>query len=355
MKRALITGITGQDGAYLAQLLLNKGYVVYGTFRRSSTPNFWRLQDLDIVDKVRLIPIELVDTTSITRAVTTSEPDEIYHLAAQSFVGISFEEPVGTGQVTGLGVTRVLEVVRQLNPRIRVYQASTSELYGNASRGGRPCNEASPLAPVSPYAAAKLYGYWMTRLYREAYGLFACNGMVFNHESPLRGLEFVTRKISNGVAKIALGLTDSLTLGNLKARRDWGYAPEYVEAIWLMLQQDKPDDYVIATGEARSVEEFAEEAFRLVGLDWRNHVRVDPALVRPIDVGFLQGDPQKAKEVLGWQARTRWGELVEIMVRLDLERWQRWVKGEKFPWDAPNYPEEAIYLLKQEPTRSTSR
>jgi len=266
MNRALITGVTGQDGAYLAKFLLDKGYQVFGTYRRLSTPNFWRLQYLDIFDKVDLIPADLLDTSSIVEAVKVAQPDEIYNLAAQSFVFASFEQPVGAGEITGLGVTRILEVIREINPNIRFYQASTSELYGRGSNV--PQTEDTPFQPSSPYASAKLYGYWVTRIYREGYNIFACNGILFNHESPLRGLEFVTRKISDGVAKIALGVDNKLGLGNLEAKRDWGYAPEYVESMWLILQQDQPDDYVIATGEAHSVREFAERAFAVAGLDW---------------------------------------------------------------------------------------
>lgn len=229
-KRALITGITGQDGAYLAKFLLDKGYQVFGTYRRLSTPNFWRLQYLDIFDKVNLIPADLIDAASVTEAIRISQPDEIYHLAAQSFVGASFEQPIGAGEITGLGVTRVLEAIREINAKIKLYQASTSELYGRGNI--EPQTEDTPFQPSSPYAAGKLYGYWVTRIYREGYGIFACNGILFNHESPLRGLEFVSRKISNTVAKIALGLEKELRLGNLEAKRDWGYAPEYVESIW---------------------------------------------------------------------------------------------------------------------------
>ena len=338
MKRALITGITGQDGAYLAQFLLDKGYQVYGTYRRLSTPNFWRLQYLDVFDKVNLIPADLLDTSSIVEAVRVAQPDEIYHLAAQSFVFASFEQPVGAGEITGLGVTRILEVIREINPSIRFYQASTSELYGRGST--IPQTESTSFQPSSPYAAAKLYGYWVTRIYREGYGIFACNGILFNHESPLRGLEFVTRKISNAVAKIALGVDKELRLGNLEAKRDWGYAPEYVESMWLILQQDKPDDYVIATGEAHPVREFAERAFTVAGLDWEKYVKVDERFLRPLDVNFLQGDYSKAREKLGWQPKVKFDKLAEIMVREDLNRWGRWLKGEKFPWDAPNYPSE---------------
>jgi len=344
MERALITGITGQDGAYLAQFLLNKGYQVYGTYRRISTPNFWRLQYLDIFDKVNLIPADLLDTSSIVEAVKVSQPDEIYHLAAQSFVFASFEQPVGAGEITGLGVTRILEVIREINPKIKFYQASTSELYG---RGNIiPQTEKTPFQPSSPYAAAKLYGHWVTRIYREGYGIFACNGILFNHESPLRGLEFVTRKISNAVAKIALGVDNKLRLGNLEAKRDWGYAPEYVESMWLILQQDEPDDYVIATGQTHSVREFVEKAFTVVGLDWQKYIKVDERFLRPLDVDFLQGDYSKAREKLGWQPQVKFNKLAEIMVGEDLSRWKRWLKGERFPWDAPNYPSEDRILSR---------
>jgi len=345
MKRALITGITGQDGAYLAKFLLEKGYEVYGTYRRQSSPNFWRLQYLEIFDKVNLIPIDLTDTSSILEAIKISEPDEVYHLAAQSFVGASFETPIATGDVSGLAVTRILEVIRQVNPEIKFYQASTSELYGN-SRSEGLLDEETQFRPASPYAAAKLYGYWITRIYREAYGIFAVNGILFNHESPLRGLEFVTRKISNAVAKIALGLEKELRLGNLEAKRDWGYAPEYVESMWLMLQQDEPDDYVIATGEAHSVKEFCEIAFNIVGLDLQEYVKVDKRFMRPLDVNYLCGDYSKAKKKLGWKPRTKFKQLVKIMVDEDLNRWERWLNGEKFPWDAPNYPSEYKILTR---------
>ena len=344
-KRALITGITGQDGAYLAKFLLKKGYEVYGTYRRLSSPNFWRLQYLGIFDKINLIPVDLSDTGSILEAIKVAEPDEVYHLAAQSFVGASFETPIATGDISGLAVTRILEVIRQINPEIKFYQASTSELYGN-SRSEGLLNEDTPFRPASPYAAAKLYGYWITRIYREAYGIFAVNGILFNHESPLRGLEFVTRKISNAVAKIALGLEKELRLGNLDAKRDWGYAPEYVESMWLMLQQDEPDDYVIATGEAHSVREFCEIAFDVVGLDWQEYVKVDKRFMRPLDVNYLCGDYSKAKKKLGWEPRTKFKQLVKIMVKEDLNRWERWLNGEKFPWDAPNYPSEYRILTR---------
>lgn len=343
-KTALITGLTGQDGAYLAKFLLEKGYKVFGTFRRLSTPNFWRLQYLDIFDEVELIPADLVDAASLTEAIRISQPDEIYHLAAQSFVGTSFEQPSGAGEVTGLGVTRILEAVRVINPKIKFYQASTSELFGDG--GLEPQREDTLFQPASPYSAAKLYGYWITKIYKEGYGIFACNGILFNHESPLRGLEFVTRKISNAVAKISLGLETELKLGNLEAKRDWGYAPEYVESMWLMLQQQEPDDYVVSTNESHSVKEFAQKAFACVGLDWEKYVKVDRRFWRPLDVNYLQGDYSKAKQKLGWEPKTRFGQLVEIMVSEDLNRWERWLKGERFPWDAPNYPDENRILSR---------
>ena len=343
-RKALITGITGQDGAYLAKFLLDKEYKVFGTFRRLSTPNFWRLQFLDIFDKVDLIPADLIDSSSIVEAIEISKPDEIYHLAAQSFVGTSFEQPIGTGDITGLGTTRFLEAIRQINPKIRFYQASTSELYGNDN--SVPQNENVPFHPSSPYAASKLYAHWITKIYRKSYDIFACNGILFNHESPLRGLEFVTRKISNTVAKIALGIENGIALGNLEAKRDWGYSPEYVCSMWLMLQQDEPDDYVIATNESHSVKEFAEEAFKIVNLNWQDFVKVDKRFSRPLDVNFLLGDYSKAKEKLGWEPKVKFSQLVEIMVKEDLTRWQKWQKGKHFPWDASNYSNEARILTR---------
>lgn len=348
MKKALITGITGQDGAYLAKLLLNKGYEVYGTYRRLSTPNFWRLQYLQIFDKVYLIPADLGDTGSIIEALKISNPDEVYHLAAQSFVEASFETPVATGDVTGLAVTRILEAVRHIMPDIKFYFAGTSEMFGKTGllKGGKPLNENDYFYPMSPYAAAKVYGYWITCIYREAYDIFTVNGILFNHESPLRGLEFVTRKIANEVAKIALGLSKELRLGNLNAKRDWGYTPEYVEAMWLMLQQKYPDDYVIATGEAHSVKEFVEKSFDIVGLDWQEYVKIDKRFFRPLDVPCLIGDYSKAEKKLGWRPRTKFDELVKIMVNEELNRWERWLNGERFPWDAPNYPSESNILTR---------
>lgn len=343
MKRALITGITGQDGAYLAQFLLKKGYEVFGTYRRVSTPNFWRLQALDIYNKVQFVPADLLDTGSLYEAIKLSQPNEIYHLAAQSFVGASFEQPISSGNVNGLGVVRILEAVRHMDPSIRVYQASTSELYGNVPS---PQSETTPFNPVSPYAAGKLYGYWSAKMYREGYNLFACNGILFNHESPLRGLEFVTRKITNTVAKIELGLEKELALGNLESKRDWGYAPDYVESMWMMLQQNKADDYVIATGETHSVQEFVERAFEVIGKDWKDYVKVDKRFTRPLDVHELRGNTEKSQKTLGWKPSVTFDKLVKIMVEADLERWQAWKAGKSFPWDAMHYPNESQILSR---------
>jgi len=336
-KRALITGVTGQDGAYLSRFLLEKDYDVYGTFRRISTPNFWRLQSLNIIDKINLIPIDLIDGGSIFESVGVSKPNEIYNLAAQSFVGGSFEYPEATADISGLAVTRFLEAIRQLNPKIRFYQASTSELYGTNDNSGKPQNEETKFMPASPYAAAKLYAFWMTKIYREAHDIFACNGILFNHESPNRGLDFVTRKISNSVARIKLGLQDKLEMGNIHSKRDWGYAPDYVKSMWLMLQQEKPDDYVIATNETYSVKEFLEEAFSHVDLDWEKYVQTEKGLFRPLDVNFLQGDYSKAEKQLGWKPQIKFKELVKIMVDEDIKRWKGWGEGKRFPWDAPNH------------------
>jgi GDPmannose 4,6-dehydratase len=346
VKHALITGVTGQDGAYLAQLLCQKGYDVYGTYRRLSTPNFWRLQTLEIFDRIDLIPMDLGDTSSILEALQIANPDEIYNLAAQSFVEASFEQPIATGNASGLAATRFLEAIRQIKPDAKFYQASSSEMFGSAGNRQTSLSERDCPSPLSPYAAAKLYAHMITRIYRDAYGIFACSGIFFNHESPLRGLEFVTRKISNAVAKIKLGLEKGLPLGNLEAKRDWGYAPEYVEAMWLMLQRDEPEDYVVATGEAHSVKEFAQKAFETGGLDWTNHVSTDKRFRRPLDIECLIGDSRRATAKLGWSPKTGFNELVAIMVKEDMRRWERWLAGERFPWDAPNYPSETRILTR---------
>lgn len=345
LKKVLITGVTGQDGAFLASQLLKKGCKVYGTYRRLSTPNFWRMQHLDIFDKIELIPMDLGDTTSIFESVRSTMPDEIYHLAAQSFVGASFSQPESTGDITGLSVIRFLEAIRQINKDIHFYQASTSELFGNSREKGKSV-EGDKFIPSSPYAFAKLYGYWATRVYREAYGIFAVNGILFNHESELRGMEFVTRKISNGVAKIYHGLQKKITLGNINAKRDWGYAPDYTESMHLMLQEKKADDYIIATGETHSVQEFAEHAFNEAGMNWEKHVETDKRYMRPVDVNYLCGDCSKAKKEIGWQPKTRFKELVSLMVQKDIDRWGKWLKGKRFPWDAPNYPGEEKIMTR---------
>jgi GDPmannose 4,6-dehydratase len=312
---ALITGITGQDGSYLAELLLKKGYKVYGLIRRTSLVIDERIRH--IRDDVELIDGDLLDQLSLIKAIRTARPDEVYNLAAMSFVPTSFVQPVLTGEYTALGVTKVLEAMRLADWPIKFYQASSSEMFGKVREV--PQRESTPFYPRSPYGVAKLYGHWITVNYRESYDLFACSGILFNHESPRRGLEFVTRKITNAVARIKLGFQHELRLGNLDAKRDWGFAGDYVEAMWLMLQQPKPDDYVVATGETHSVAEFAEWAFSHAGLNWQDYVRVDPALLRPAEVDLLIGDPAKARAQLGWQPRVSTRELAAMMVESDLE------------------------------------
>jgi len=335
MKTALITGITGQDGAYLTKLLLDKGYEVYGAFRRTSGLNLNGLKYLGVDEKVNYLPSELLEFTNIYRAIEKTQPDEIYNLGAQSFVALSFEEPIYTADVTALGPLRVLEAIRAVKPNTRFYQASSSEMFGKVQ--AIPQNEKTPFYPRSPYAAAKLFAHWVTINYRESYGIFACSGILFNHESPLRGLEFVTRKITHAVARVKLGLNSELKIGNLEAKRDWGYAPEYVEAMWLMLQQEKPDDYVIASGETHSVREFVELACKTAGFDivWKGKgveekgvdkatgktlVEVSAEFFRPSEVDILLGDCSKAREKLGWQPKTSFEELVRIMVEADIKR-----------------------------------
>ena len=314
-KRALVSGITGQDGSYMAELLVAKGYAVYGLVRRLSVPNLGNIRD--VAEKVTLIDGDLMDQSSLTAAVKASEPDEVYNLAAQSFVGTSFVQPVLTGETTGLGVLRLLEAVRAAAPDARVYQASSSEMFGHVDR--EPQDEATPFHPRSPYGVAKVYAYWACINYREAHRLFVSNGILFNHESSRRGLEFVTRKISHGVARIHLGLQKTIPLGNLEAKRDWGYAPEYVDLMWRVLQHDRPDDFVGATGESHSVGEFAETAFGVVGIkDWKKHVVLDEKQMRPSEVYNLRGDATKARKVLGWEATTRFRDLVKIMVESDV-------------------------------------
>jgi GDPmannose 4,6-dehydratase len=315
MSRALITGITGQDGSYLAELLLSKGYEVHGMVRRSSTENFERIQHL--TDRVRLHQADLLDPTSLIHLLRDVQPAEVYNLAAQSFVPTSWVQPTLTGEFTALGVTRLLDALKLTAPEARFYQASSSEMYGKVRE--TPQNEATPFYPRSPYGVAKVYGHHITVNYRESFGLFAVSGILFNHESPRRGREFVTRKISEAVARIKLGLQDELRLGNLDSRRDWGYAPEYVDAMWRMLQQDEPADYVVGTGAHHTPAEFVATAFDHVGLDPDDFVRIDPAFERPAEVDTLLADPTKAREELGWRSRTSFEELVRIMVEADLE------------------------------------
>ncbi|HEX7097562.1 MAG TPA: GDP-mannose 4,6-dehydratase [Acidimicrobiales bacterium] len=314
-RRALITGITGQDGSYLAELLLEKGYEVIGMVRRSSTVNFERIAHLQ--DRITFVPADLLDEVSLIEALRDYQPHEVYNLAAQSFVQTSFKQPVLTGETTALGVTRLLDAIRMVDPSIRFYQASSSEMFGKVQEV--PQRESTPFYPRSPYGVAKVYGHWITVNYRESYGLHASSGILFNHESPRRGLEFVTRKITHHVAKIKLGLANELRLGNLDAQRDWGYAKDYVEAMWMMLQQDQPDDYVVCTGETHSVREFCQLAFSHVGLDWEKYVVVDPAFMRPAEVDLLVGDCSKAAQRLGWKPRTSFPELVRLMVDADLD------------------------------------
>lgn len=315
-KRAVITGITGQDGSYLAELLLEKGYEVFGLVRRSSTVNFERIGHLQ--DQIELISGDLLDQKSLVSALQAARPQEVYNLGAQSFVPVSWEQPMLTGEVTGLGVTRILEAIRACDENIRFYQASTSELFGKAQE--TPQNEQTAFYPRSPYGVSKLYAHWITINYRESYGLFACTGILFNHESPRRGREFVTRKITHGVARIKSGLDQELRLGNLDARRDWGHASDFVRAMWMMLQQDAPDDYVIATGTSRTIGEFCEVAFAHAGLDWRQYVVVDERFLRPAEVHTLLGDAAKAREKLGWEPEVGFEEMVQQMVDSDLEQ-----------------------------------
>ena len=315
-KTALITGIAGMDGSHLADFLLEKGYKVYGVERRASSRN--RVNTEHLVDKITFLQGDLLDQNSLLRCLKESNPDEIYNLGAQSFVGESWNTPEHTSEVTALGVLRMLEAIREFNPKIKFYQASSSEMFGRMVEN--PSRETTPFYPRSPYGVAKLYGHWITKNYRESYDIFACSGILFNHESERRGIEFVTRKITDGVARIHLGLANNIALGNLDAERDWGYAPDYVEAMWLILQQEKPDDYVIATNEKYSVREFLTEAFKVVGIkDWSSYVVQDPKYMRPAEVDVLLGDYSKAKQNLGWSPKTSFKELVRVMVENDIK------------------------------------
>lgn len=343
MKRALITGITGQDGAYLSRCLLEKGYEIYGAYRRSSEVNFNRLRFVGVENQVHFVPMELLEFTNIYNTIEKVQPDEIYNLGAQSSVPASFEEPTFTAEVTGLGILRILEAVRAINPKIKIYQASSSEMFGKAREPLQ--KEGTPFHPRSPYAVSKVFAHYAAVNYRESYGLFVCSGILFNHESPLRGSEFVTRKITQSVARFKLGLQNEIGLGNLNASRDWGYAPEYVEAMWLMLQQAEPDDYVVATGETHTVRDFAQAAFEKIGVDleWSGQgvderginktngaavVKVDPQFFRPADADYLIGDYSKAKNKFGWSPKTSFKELVGIMVEHDLS----FAAKENYPW-----------------------
>ena len=315
-RRALITGITGQDGSYLAELLVEKGYDVTGIVRRSSSPNFWRIEHL--LDRISLRPADLLDQQSLMRIINDVRPHELYNLAAMSFVPASWDQPLLTGEYNSMGVTRLLEAVREVDLDVRIYQASSSEMYGRVREV--PQTELTPFYPRSPYGVSKVFGHYITVNYRESYGMYAVSGILFNHESPRRGLEFVSRKVTDGVARIKLGLSTTLSLGNLDAKRDWGYAGDYVRAMWMMLQQDKADDYVVATGVSHSVQELVEVAFGHAGLDWKKHLRQDPALLRPAEVDLLIGDASKAKAVLGWEPTVSFEALIGRMVDADVER-----------------------------------
>lgn len=318
MKTALITGVTGQDGSYLAELLLKKDYEVYGIVRRSSSSNFERIKHIQ--DDLKLLQGDLLDQNSLIEAIEGSCPDEVYNLGAQSFVPTSWNQPVLTGEFTALGVTRILEAIRLVNKKIRFYQASSSEMFGKVAEV--PQNEQTVFYPRSPYGVAKLYAHWITVNYRESYDLFCCSGILFNHESPRRGLEFVTKKVSNGVTRIKMGLSNELRMGNLDAKRDWGFAGDFVEAMWLMVQQDEPEDYVISTDEAHSVKELVEVAFDHVGLNWKDYVVVDHKFVRPAEVDLLLGDSAKARNKLKWQPKVKFEELIRMMVDYDIERYK---------------------------------
>jgi len=334
MGSALITGVTGQDGAYLSKFLLNKSYTVFGTYRKGSSPDFWRLEDLGIKDKVNLIETDLTSKESLKNAIKISNPDEIYNLAAQSHIGKSFNDPINTTQINAIGPLIFLEIIKELNLPTKFYQASTSELYGTARKFGQSQDENHPFMPSSPYAISKLHAFHSVKIYREVHKIFACNGILFNHESPLRSLEFLTRKVTNAVARIKLNLQKELTLGNIDTKRDWGFAPDYVKAMWLMLQKDEPKDYVIATGETHSVKDFVEEVFKVAGdFNWQDYVKLSDTLKRPSDDPYSLGNFTKAKNELGWQPTIKFKELAKKMYDADLSRWKRHLDGEIFPWD----------------------
>ena len=354
MKKALVTGITGQDGSYLAELLLAKGYEVHGIIRRASTFNTERIDHLyqdPHINGVRLFLHygDVSDATNLIKLLYRIQPQEIYHLAAQSHVRVSFDIPEYTGDVTGLGTIRILEAIRETGLKTKFYQASSSEMYGKVQEV--PQRETTPFYPRSPYGAAKVYAYWLTVNYRESYGIFACNGILFNHESPRRGETFVTRKVTRAVARIKTGLEDKLYLGNLESKRDWGYAKEYVEAMWLMLQQDEPEDYVIATGETHSIHELLEEAFSYAGLDWRQHLEIDQRYYRPAEVDLLIGDSSKAKRKLGWEAKIKFRDLVRLMIDADMEAAKKEAHMNGYQSSKPNL-DPASLVRRQYPDRS---
>jgi GDPmannose 4,6-dehydratase len=330
MKRALITGITGQDSSYLAKSLLEKGYKVYGAHRKTNKPNFWRLQHFNIYDKIDFVSFDLLDSKSISKMLDKTNPDVVYNNAAQSFVASSFDQPVYTTDVTGSGVIRMLEGIKNFNDKIKFFQAASSEMYGLEKSITK--NEKTHFHPISPYSIAKVHAYWITRMYREAYGMFAVNGILFNHESPMRGIEFVTRKISNGVAKISLGLEKNLKLGNLSAQRDWGYAPEYIEGIISMMSQKKSDDYILATNETHSIKEFVDEACKVANIS-NSKIKSSKENFRLHDVQRTKGSYKKAKKELGWSPKTKFKKIVKIMVEADIERWEKFLKKEPQTWD----------------------
>ena len=330
LKKALITGITGQDGAYLGKTLLDSGYTVFGAYNINTPENFWRLDNLKITKKIKMIPIDISDTKLIFDAIKISDPDEVYNLAAQSSVGKSFTEPIKTLDTTGLGVARILEVIKKFNDQIKFFQASSSEIFGNTKPVTK--NESTNFCPVNPYGIAKLQAYWITKIYRDIHKLFTVNGILFNHESPLRGLEFVTRKISNGVAKISLGIEEELQLGNLSSKKDWGYAPEYTEGMWKMLNQEDPDDYILATNESHSIKEFVEEASEVAGIS-TDKIKSTKENFRLTEIPELKGDYSKSKMKINWSPKITFKNLVKIMVEEDITRWKKFINNEKQAWD----------------------
>lgn len=350
VKKVLVTGITGQDGAILAKQLTEKGYEVFGTYRRVSSPNFWRLAYLNIENSIHLVPCDILDATSVFRVIKSIKPNFIYNLAAQSQVLASFDSPVITSQITGISVTNFLEAILRLDKSIKFYNAATSEMYGNIDHSGA-YSEESPMRPSSPYAVSKIYSFWMVRVYRESYGLFASNGILFNHESEIRGLEFVTRKISNEVAKIKLGLSKKIVLGNVESYRDWGYATDYTKAMQMIMESDEPDDFVVATNETHQVKEFIRTAFEYAGLDYNDYLEISQRFKRPTDVNYLRGNHDKITKKLGWKPETGFSEIVKRMVDADLERWENIKAGRIVPTDALFYDENKFDIYSLEGTK----